>query len=146
MELSARCIWPGSGRGEILFTRQPISFWGCVDPATGLVSDKRHELFQRSISGRVLVFPFGKGSSTGSLMILELLRVALAPSAIINMRTEPLLATGPVVGKHFYGKSFPIVNLDAGAFGLLESGLIAEVEARPERAIVRIRPNSESQL
>jgi predicted aconitase with swiveling domain len=103
MEIAATCILPGTNRGRLLSTHQPISFWGCVDPATGNISDRRHELFGESISEKVLAFPFGKGSSTGSLMILELLRLNLAPAAIINIRTEPLLATGPVVGKHFYG-------------------------------------------
>jgi predicted aconitase with swiveling domain len=93
-----------------------------VDPATGNISDRRHELFGESISEKVLAFPFGKGSSTGSLMILELLRLNLAPAAIINIRTEPLLATGPVVGKHFYGKTFPIVNVGESDFKLLKTG------------------------
>jgi predicted aconitase with swiveling domain len=129
---------PGTGRGRLLVTRQPISFWGCVDPATGRISDKRHELFGESVSGRVLVFPFGKGSSTGSLMVLELLRVGLAPAAIVNVRTEPLLATGPVVGKHFYGKSFPIVNVGEADLVHLKTGLDAEVISDNKGARVRI--------
>jgi predicted aconitase with swiveling domain len=129
---------PGTGRGRLLVTRQPISFWGCVDPATGRISDKRHELFGESVSGRVLVFPFGKGSSTGSLMVLELLRLGLAPAAIVNVRTEPLLATGPVVGKHFYGKSFPIVNVGEPDLVHLKTGLDAEVISDKKGARVRI--------
>lgn len=130
MELVATCILPGTGRGQVLATRQPISFWGCVDPVTGLISDKRHELYQESVSGKILVFPFGKGSSTGSLMILELLRLDLAPAAIINIRTESLLATGPVVGKHFYGKTFPIVNVAESDFGYFKTGQQAEIVSR----------------
>jgi len=120
-------------------TQKPISFWGCVDPVTGNISDKRRELFGESISGKALVFPFGKGSSTGSLMLLELLRLNLAPAAIINVRTEPLLATGPVVGKHFYGKTVPIVNIDDADFNLLRSGMDAEVVSLPNDSCVRIR-------
>jgi predicted aconitase with swiveling domain len=122
-----------------LFTQQAISFWGCVDPVTGNITDKRHELFGESISEKVLVFPFGKGSSTGSLMLLELLRINLAPAAIINVRTEPLLATGPVVGKHFYGKSFPIVNIDETDFGRLKTGMVAEVVSLRNDSCVRIK-------
>ena len=84
------------------------------------------------------MFPFGKGSSTGSLMILELLRLDLAPAGIINIRTEPLLATGPVVGKHFYGKSFPIVNVNESDFALLKSGITADVLSRKANSVVRI--------
>jgi uncharacterized protein len=138
MEVNARCILPGRGCGTILATQQAISFWGCVDPASGLISDKRHDLYGRSISGKILVFPFGKGSSTGSLMILELLRLDLAPAAIINIRTEPLLATGPVVGKHFYAKTFPILNVLREDFLKLKSGLYAEVTSDAGFSSVRV--------
>src|SRR5210317_1298830 len=138
MEIAATCILPGTNRGQLLSTRQPISFWGCVDPVTGNISDRRHELFGESISEKVLVFPFGKGSSTGSLMILELLRLNLAPAAIINIRTEPLLATGPVVGKHFYGKTFPIVNVAKPDFKLLKTGIYAEIVSQKKGSYVRI--------
>ena len=138
MEIAATCIWPGTARGQLLSTRQPISFWGCVDPETGNIADKRHDLFGESVSGKILVFPFGKGSSTGSLMILELLRLNHAPAAIVNIRTEPLLATGPVVGKHFYGKSFPIVNVAESDFDLLQTGIDAEIVSLKKEAFVRI--------
>ncbi len=138
MEIAATCILPGQGQGRILSTRQAISFWGCVNPATGLISDKRHDLFEASVSGRILVFPFGKGSSTGSLMILELLRLDLAPAAIINIRTEPLLATGPVVGKHVYAKTFPILNVSEADFDRFKTGQTAQVLSSPEASYIRI--------
>lgn len=138
MEINGTCVLPGIGEGMILATRQPISFWGCVNPVTGRISDKRHGLYGESISGKVLVFPFGKGSSTGSLMILELLRLNLAPAGIINARTEPLLATGPIVGKHFYGKTFPIVNVAAQDIVLLKTGLQAAIKSDPNGSRVRL--------
>jgi len=138
MEIAATCILPGTGKGQLLSTQQPISFWGCVDPVTGNISDKRHELFGESISEKVLVFPFGKGSSTGSLMLLELLRLDLAPAAIINIRTEPLLATGPIVGKHFYGNTFPIVNVDESDFDLFKTGLYVEIVSKKNGSYVRL--------
>jgi predicted aconitase with swiveling domain len=112
-----------------MVTDQPISFWGGVDPKTGCINDPRHELIGKSISGKVLAFPFGKGSSTGSLIMLELARVDKAPAAIINVRTEPILATGPIVCKHFYGKEIPIVSLDEKSFRMLKTGQHAVVNA-----------------
>jgi len=138
VEIAAACILPGSGSGRLLFTRQAISFWGCVDPRTGRISDKRHELFGESITQKILMFPYGKGSSTGSLMLLELLRLNLAPAAIINIRTEPLLATGPVVGKHFYGKTFPIVNIRDSDFDFLKNGMDAVIFSQKNRSYVRV--------
>jgi predicted aconitase with swiveling domain len=138
MEIEGTCIMPGIGEGTVLATGQPISFWGCVNPATGRISDKRHDLYGESISGKVLIFPYGKGSSTGSLMILELLRLNLAPAGIINARTEPLLATGPIVGKHFYGKSFPIVTVAAQDIAVLKTGLPAAIKSDPNGSWVRL--------
>lgn len=128
-KLKGCCIVPGTASGEILASSHSISFWGGVDPRSGCINDPRHELFKESVTGKVLAFPFGKGSSTGSLIMLELIRVAKAPAAIINVRTEPILATGPIVGKHFYGKEVPIVSLDEKAFALLKTGRFATVHA-----------------
>ena len=128
-ELAARCVVSGVAEGEVIVSSQSISFWGGVDPATGLINDPRHELFGQSIAGKVLAFPFGKGSSTGSLMILELARIGKAPAAMINIKTEPILATGPIVCKHFYGKEIPVVTLEKSLFDTLKSGQYAKVDA-----------------
>lgn len=135
-ELAARCIVSGVAEGEMITSSQSISFWGGVDPATGLINDPRHELFGQSIAGKVLVFPFGKGSSTGSLMILELARINKAPAAMINIKTEPILATGPIVCKHFYGKEIPIVTMEKSLFDTLKSGQYAKVDASLGRVVV----------
>ena len=131
---------PGIGKGKVLKTSQSISFWGGVDPATGLVNDPRHELFNQSVAGRVLVFPFGKGSSTGSLIILELARINKAPAAIVNVRTEPILATGPIVCKHFYGKEIPVICLDEKSFQKLQTGQNVTVNAT-ENVIFMTNPS-----
>ena len=134
-KITGCCVVPGVAKGEVLTTSQPISFWGGVDPATGHINDPRHELFGQSVAGKVLVFPFGKGSSTGSLIILELARVDKAPAAIVNVRTEPILATGPIVCKHFYGKEIPIISLDEKSFQMLRTGQHATVNAT-ERVVI----------
>ncbi len=126
----------GMGQGEVMATSQPISFWGGVDPRSGTINDPRHELFGQSITGKVLTFPYGKGSSTTSLILLELVRVNKAPSAIINLRTEPILATGPIVSKHFYGKEIPVLTLDASSFQSLETGQHATVNGTDGYVII----------
>ena len=120
---------PGTAKGEVLVTSQSISFWGGVNPATGAINDPRHELIGQSVTGKVLAFPFGKGSSTGSLIMLELIRVDKAPAAIVNVRTEPILATGPIVGHHFYGRQIPIISLKENSFHKLKTGQLATVHA-----------------
>ena len=135
-ELTARCIVAGVASGEVIATSRSISFWGGVDPATGLINDPRHDLFKQSVAGKILVFPYGKGSSTSSLMILELARVNKAPAAMINIETEPILATGPIVCKHFYGREIPVVTMEKDLFDTLKSGQYAQVNATLGRVVV----------
>ncbi len=128
-KLKGCAVTSGVGRGELLITGQAISFWGGVDPATGAIIDPRHELFGQSIAGKVLAFPQGKGSSTTSLIILELVRLGRQPRAIVNVHAEPILATGPIVSKAFYGKSIPMVTLSPPDFEKLRGAREVVVDA-----------------
>ncbi len=129
-------VVPGIAKGQVLVTSESISFWGGLDPATGAINDPRHELFGKSVAGKVLAFPFGKGSSTGSLIMLELVRVNKAPAAIVNVRTEPILATGPIVSKHFYGIQIPIISLDENSFRMLKTGQHVTVNATEKFIVI----------
>ncbi len=129
-------VVPGIAKGQVLVTSESISFWGGLDPATGAINDARHELFGQSVAGKVLAFPFGKGSSTGSLIMLELVRVNKAPAAIVNVRTEPILATGPIVSKHFYGIQIPIISLDENSFRMLKTGQLVTVNATEKFIVI----------
>jgi predicted aconitase with swiveling domain len=111
-----------------LATRQSISFWGGVDPATGIIIDPRHELFDQSITAKVLAFPYGKGSTGAPLVLLELVKQGTAPAAIINIETDPLLVAGPIISKHFYGTAIPVVALDRAAFDRLQTGQAATID------------------
>ncbi|NNG00207.1 MAG: DUF126 domain-containing protein [Desulfobacteraceae bacterium] len=135
LTLEGRCIVEGNATGELLVSTRSISFWGDVDPATGSICDARHELCHVSVAGKILAFPMGKGSSTGSLIFLELARTQKAPAAIINVRTEPILTTGPVVAGHFYGVRVPVLTLAQSDFDKLISGWMCEVVVAPERTI-----------
>ncbi|MEM3670650.1 MAG: DUF126 domain-containing protein [Thermoprotei archaeon] len=97
MELRGRAISKGVAVGEALVTSQPISFLGGVDPSTGTIIDKGHELLGKQVKGKVLVFPFGKGSTVGTYVIYQLAKSGLAPAAIVNTRTEPIVAVGAII-------------------------------------------------
>jgi len=97
--LEGRVIWKGHVEGEALTTRQPISFYGGVDPRTGKIIEKGHELEGVSISDKILVFPYGKGSTVGSYILLRLKKHGLAPRAIINQRCEPIIAVGAIIAE-----------------------------------------------
>jgi len=82
-----------------LVTNQPISFLGGIDPTTGKVIERGHELLGESVQGRVLVFPYGKGSTVGSYILYRLRKNGLAPSAIINEECETIVAVGAIISE-----------------------------------------------
>ena len=125
-----KCKCPVSGRreGALLTTNQPVSFWGGVDPEKGIINDPRHELFGESIAGKVLAFPYGKGSTGAPMVVLELVRGKKAPAALVQIEVDPLLVSGPIICKHFYGETIPVVTLNNEEFQLLKTGLHAVVD------------------
>ena len=92
-----RVISPGQARGQALVTQEPISFLGGIDAETGRVVDPRHPLAGCDVTGRILVFPNGKGSTVGSYVIYQLARNGHAPAALINARCEAIVAVGAII-------------------------------------------------
>jgi predicted aconitase with swiveling domain len=97
MILIGRKISAGVASGEALVTSMGISFYGGVDPETGRVVEKNHELEGQSIVGQVLVFPTGKGSTVGSYTLYRLKKAGLAPAAIVNAESETITAVGCII-------------------------------------------------
>ena len=126
--LAAKVVIDGKAEGRVLRLAAPISFWGGIDPQTGIVIDARHPDRGRSISGRVLCLPGMIGSSSASAVMLELLRQHLAPAALIFGETDAILALGVVVGRELGYPAIPILEL-----------AVAEQEKLPQEALVRIR-------
>jgi predicted aconitase with swiveling domain len=122
MRLNGRAILPGTALGVALVSHDPISFWGGVSPRSGEVIDRRHDRCGVVISGKIFVFPTGKGSSTGSAVLLESIRNGTAPSAIINSKVDPILALGAIIAEEVYKKTMPMVVLSIEDFGKIHEG------------------------
>jgi len=95
--MSGRTISPGTAEGEVLATKEPMGFYGGVDPKTGEVIDKNHELCGQNVKGKILMFPRGKGSTVGSYVIYGLMKYGNAPAAIVNEETETIVAVGVIL-------------------------------------------------
>lgn len=76
---------------------KPISFLGGVDPETGLITERGHDLKGESLKGRVLCFPHGHGSTVGSYVLYSLVRKGLGPKAIVNESADPVVAAGAII-------------------------------------------------
>ncbi len=98
MELRGRVIKEGIAEGVALVSAEPIGFLGGVDPETGVVVEAGHPLYGQCLTGRVLVFPTGKGSTVGSYTLYRMARLGTAPAAIINAESEAIVAVGAILG------------------------------------------------
>lgn len=98
-KLVGRTIYPGQVSGPALVSRMGISFYGGVEPETGVVTESGHDLRGQSIAGKVLVFPSGKGSTVGSYVLYRLAKNGHAPLAIINAECETITAVGCIIAE-----------------------------------------------
>jgi predicted aconitase with swiveling domain len=99
MELKGRIIFKGKAKGEALVTSQPISFYGGIDPDSGVLIEKGHELEGKSIKGKILIFPTGKGSTVGSYTLYRMKKNNNAPAGIINKECETIVAVGAIISE-----------------------------------------------
>jgi predicted aconitase with swiveling domain len=122
LHISGRGIAKGRASGPLLVSPAPISFLGGVDPATGVVIEKGHPLQGTSITGTVLAFPYGKGSTVGSYVIYALSRNGHAPKAIVNTEAEAIIATGAIIG------GIPMIDRISVPLDRLKSGTSVTVD------------------
>ncbi len=97
MKWQGRSIYPGIAQGEALVSRTGISFFGGVDPETGVILERGHDLEGQSIAGKVLIFPTGKGSTVGSYTLYRLAFSGKAPAAVVNQDCETITAVGCII-------------------------------------------------
>lgn len=122
----------GKVEGEAVVSRKPIGFAGGVNPSTGQIVEKGHELEGVSITGKILVFPVEKGSTGGSDVIFEMARLHKGPKGIINLRAKSIVVVGAILA------NIPVVDrLDGNPLELICTGDYVELDA--DRGIVRVR-------
>ncbi len=131
MIFKGRIISKGVATGEALVGTEAISFLGGIDPKTGKVIDKTNPLFGKSVAGKVLVIPRGKGSTVGTYVIYQLKKNGVAPAAIINLEGEIIVAVGAIISE------IPMVDwLDKNPVENIKTGMKVKVDA--DKGIVEI--------
>ena len=122
-KINCRTISRGVAEGEVLITGDTISFLGNVDPETGIVVEPSHELYNKSIKDKIIVFPHGKGSTVGSYVLYQLSKNNVAPAAMINIESEPIVAVGAIIS------GIPLVDkLDIDPYTFLKNGSQIKVD------------------
>lgn len=135
--IRGKAVVPGTARSVAIVSREPLSFWGGYDQTTGEIIDRRHPLSGRVGAGKILVLPLTRGSSTTTGILLESVRVGVAPAGIITKEVDPFLALASIVAGEMYGRSFPVVAVGEDAFDRIEDGAEIEIFESGEVRILR---------
>ena len=120
--MTGRAIIAGTAAGDILAAEEGLSFWGGVDPLTGLVIDAHHPLLGQSIAGRVLVMPTTRGSCSGSGVMLDLALNGIAPAAFVFREHEDVVTLGALIAGRMFDRPVPVLRLDAAEFAVAADG------------------------
>ena len=134
---SARTLAPGTGRGEVIRLEEPVSLWGGMDPHTGTLIDPHHPQLGQHLTGRVVLMPSGRGSSSSSSVLAEAIRARTAPAAFILLEPDPILALGAIVAAELYGRTVPVVAVDPAVYDDVAASVHASVEATADGATIR---------
>ena len=141
--INAEVLLPGPAiSAPALALTAPISFWGGVDPKTGVIADTRHPQFGQSLAGRALLVPATVGSSSAAAILLELVHAKLAPAAVILHEPDAILLLGLIVAKEM-GYDTPIaLRLDRDQFAALSGSQLdistaGSISRRVEPTVIR---------
>lgn len=108
--LKGRGLIKGSAGGEALVSQKAFTFAHGVDPSSGNVTDVRSDIRGSNVKGKVLFYPFGKGSTTASAWFLETVRMGNHPTAIVTEEVDLSAVIGSVMAKLIYDKEIPVIS------------------------------------
>jgi predicted aconitase with swiveling domain len=95
-----------TGYVPMFITDTPISFWGGIDPVTGMIIDTTHPLYNTCITDSILCIPSTRGSCTTSQVLLELILNHTRPNTIIvRDPNDALLCIGAMIAQEFFPTS-----------------------------------------
>ncbi len=124
----ATVLVPGKAQGVALVLPAPLSLWGGLNPETGEIIDRRHPCAGQVVTGKVLVLPAGRGSSSASSILLEAVRLGTAPAAILTAEVDGILALGAAVARELYDHSPPVLVLDGEGYTAVKTGDYLQID------------------
>ncbi|MFM7211470.1 MAG: aconitase X swivel domain-containing protein [Actinomycetota bacterium] len=130
-------VTSGSATGPVLKLTEPVSFWGGIGP-DGRIIDVHHPQHGAEVTGRILVMRSGRGSSSGTYVLAELLRLGLAPAGIVLTEPDGIIATGALVAAELYDVQMPIVTVSESDYALIEDGINASMVMDGDTAVIAV--------
>jgi len=128
--ISAATLAPGRAEGAPLSLDEPLSFWGGLDPKTGLIIDRWHPQAGERVGGRILMMPSGRGSSSGSAALAEAIRLAVGPAAILLLKRDAIVIVGALAAKELYGHACPVALVATEDWARLAAARRLDVRAQ----------------
>ena len=130
-------ITSGSAQAAVLKLDEPVSFWGGIGPE-GTIIDVHHPQHGATVTGRILVMRTGRGSSSGTYVLAELIRLGLAPAGIILTEPDGIIATGALVAAELYGTQIPIAVVSASEYEQIEDGVALSLTMNADEALISL--------
>jgi predicted aconitase with swiveling domain len=132
----ARGTVPGKASGSAVVSRRAFTFAHGVDPSSGRVTDVHSDLNGTSLGGKVLFYPFGKGSTTGSAWFLETARLGNAPAGVVTQDPDLSVIIGSLLARSVYSKSIPVLFAGSDVGIAVETGEQVEVDGATGEIVV----------
>lgn len=120
--MKGRVLVAGQARGPALVLEEPLSFWGGLDPVSGEIVEATHPQRGESVTGRILVMPSGRGSSSSATVLAEAIRLGTGPAGIVLVEPDDIVVIGALVAAELYGAAIPVIVPDPAAYAAIRSG------------------------
>jgi uncharacterized protein len=120
--MNGRWLVEGHATGPALVLDEALSFWGGLDPSTGEIVETGHPQRGEVVTGRILVMPSGRGSSSSSTVLVESIRTGTAPAGIVLGEPDDIIVIGALVATELYGVAIPVIVASAAAFHAIRNG------------------------
>jgi uncharacterized protein len=128
---------PGVAEGEVLVLTEPVSFWGGVNHH-GEIIDVHHAQHKAKMTNKILVMPSGRGSSSATAVLAELIRTGDGPLGIVMLQCDTILVIGALVSAEIYGISMPIVELAQAEYDQLTDGMNVAIAADSQSQVATV--------
>lgn len=135
--IDAITLVPGAASGAPFELAEPLSFWGGFDATTGTIIDRHHPQNGACLTGHILLMTSGRGSSSGSSVLAEAIRLRTAPAAIILQNRDAIIATGALVALELYDRACPVLLVKRPDWQQLSRSPSLQIDAEPARAAIR---------
>lgn len=135
--LTGKTSHPGVAEGEVLVLTEPVSFWGGVNHH-GEIIDVHHAQHKAKMTNKILVMPSGRGSSSATAVLAELIRTGDGPLGIVMLQCDTILVIGALVSAEIYGISMPIVELGQAEYDQLTDGMNVAIAADSQSQVATV--------